>query len=211
MQDGMVLVFTRPTPGNAGRFNRWYDEVHLGEMLQLDGFVNGIRYAVTMTNDESDTATLKYLAIYGVELSRARKSIEERPTFNMSDALDDYRVVYWFGLDRPNTASEPMEKGSRLAVLFEKPSDLERQFGPVDLSTGFLESSLFRAGMQLERSAAPTGVSPPPLSHLHLYSVPDPGSIQESGAFTGPVSSEAEPEVSCLYWLMTPIGGEDGL
>jgi hypothetical protein len=43
----MILhVETRPTgPEAAEEFNRWYDEVHVPEVLALEGFVSARRYA----------------------------------------------------------------------------------------------------------------------------------------------------------------------
>lgn len=42
----ILHVESRPSsPDRADEFNRWYDEVHIPQVLQLDGFVSACRYA----------------------------------------------------------------------------------------------------------------------------------------------------------------------
>ena len=47
MADHHMLVFTNPLPGREAEFNKWYDEVHLPEVLQVKGFVAARRYVVS--------------------------------------------------------------------------------------------------------------------------------------------------------------------
>jgi hypothetical protein len=39
-------VVTAPVVGREDEFNRWYDDTHLPEMLQVPGFVAGRRYTL---------------------------------------------------------------------------------------------------------------------------------------------------------------------
>jgi hypothetical protein len=42
----ILHVQTRPSsPDRADEYNKWYDEVHLPQVLALDGFVSARRYA----------------------------------------------------------------------------------------------------------------------------------------------------------------------
>jgi hypothetical protein len=38
-----LMVATKPKPGREGEWNRWYDEVHLDEVLSLSGFHRAYR------------------------------------------------------------------------------------------------------------------------------------------------------------------------
>ena len=42
----ILHVETRPSsPDRADEYNRWYDEIHIPQVLQLEGFVKARRYA----------------------------------------------------------------------------------------------------------------------------------------------------------------------
>ena len=41
-----LIVFTQPAAGQEAEYNRWYDEVHLGDVLEVDGFVAAQRFAL---------------------------------------------------------------------------------------------------------------------------------------------------------------------
>ncbi|TDC71822.1 hypothetical protein E1200_01020 [Actinomadura sp. GC306] len=61
MATSILLVESRPAnPDVVDEFNRWYDEVHLPELLALDGVVAARRYAPTEEGDP-------YLAVYELE------------------------------------------------------------------------------------------------------------------------------------------------
>lgn len=57
MARGVYVVRTRPTDGHEDDFNRWYDEVHVPEVLEVPGFVSARRFR---SGDD-------YLAIYELE------------------------------------------------------------------------------------------------------------------------------------------------
>lgn len=59
------IVFTNPVEGREGEFNRWYDEVHLPEVLAVPGFLSATRYAVTQPG--GDIPSHRYVAIYEME------------------------------------------------------------------------------------------------------------------------------------------------
>jgi hypothetical protein len=44
MANGLLIVESRPaTPGDPASYHRWYDEMHIPEILKLDGFVSARR------------------------------------------------------------------------------------------------------------------------------------------------------------------------
>lgn len=91
MSDYSFVVFTNPAEGRDAEFNRWYDEVHLGEVLQVPGFIGAKRYRVRPTGDAAPRHG--YVAIYAMrtddpaatlgELMRRAEAGELR----MSDAM----------------------------------------------------------------------------------------------------------------------------
>ena len=65
MSKHMLVVFTNAADGKDDEFNRWYDEVHLGDVLKVEGFVAAQRFKLS----EMDGADSKhrYLALYEIE------------------------------------------------------------------------------------------------------------------------------------------------
>jgi hypothetical protein len=41
---GLLLVMMEPEPEFDGALNRWYEEEHFGERLNVPGFINGRRF-----------------------------------------------------------------------------------------------------------------------------------------------------------------------
>ena len=54
---GVYVVRTRPLAGQEDEYHRWYDEVHVPEILQVPGFVSARRF-------EADG---EFLAVYELE------------------------------------------------------------------------------------------------------------------------------------------------
>lgn len=89
-----LIVFTEPTPGRDDEYNRWYDEVHLREVLEVEGFVSAQRFALADAQIGGGDAAPpgRYLAIYDVEADDLEAALEKlnagSATMEMSDALD---------------------------------------------------------------------------------------------------------------------------
>jgi len=89
-----LVVFTQPTEGREDEYNQWYDEVHLREVLETDGFVAAQRFALAdaQIGDVTDAAPSRYLAIYEIEADSLEAALEKlnagAATMQMSDALD---------------------------------------------------------------------------------------------------------------------------
>ena len=85
MAKGVILVETRPSsPDREQEYNTWYDEVHIPELLALDGIVAARRLRPVDRDDP-------YLALYEIEGDDLRaildNMIANAGQLHMSDAL----------------------------------------------------------------------------------------------------------------------------
>lgn len=96
-----MVVLSRPTEGREEEYNAWYQDVHLGELVALEGFVSARRYRRARNLAEGDT--YPYLAVYEIETDDIDAVVEnltataEQGRLTMSDAVDTataYAVVY---------------------------------------------------------------------------------------------------------------------
>lgn len=78
----LMMVYTNPVEGREADYNEWYNNVHLGEVLQLPGFVAAQRFAVEPDPSAADGPAHKYLAIYELETDDPQK-----PVAAINDAL----------------------------------------------------------------------------------------------------------------------------
>ena len=89
------MVLTNPTPGKDAEYNRWYNDVHIPDVLNASGFVRAQRFkmAETQANPKADK-TYQYLALYEIEtddIAASLKDLQSRggtPDMIMSDAID---------------------------------------------------------------------------------------------------------------------------
>lgn len=90
-----ILVFTNPVEGREDEYNRWYDDIHVSEVLELEGFVACQRFVT----DTSKNPPAKYLAVYECDAEdpvAAWNTLQRTiPQMNMSDALDLSSVSTW--------------------------------------------------------------------------------------------------------------------
>ena len=85
MAKGIILVETRPSsPDRDQEYNTWYDEVHLRELVALDGFVSARRLRPV----DGDGP---YVALYEIEGDDLQAVLENLNAnagqLHMSDAL----------------------------------------------------------------------------------------------------------------------------
>jgi len=89
-----LIVFTGPKPGAEAEYNKWYNEVHLKEVLEIEGFVAAQRFeiAASQIGEMGENAPSRYLAIYEIEAENVDVALEKlnagAGTMVMSDALD---------------------------------------------------------------------------------------------------------------------------
>jgi hypothetical protein len=65
MAESKLIVFTNPKPGEDAAYNKWYDEVHLPDVLAVPGVRSAKRYRIATPG----AGELKhgYLAIYELD------------------------------------------------------------------------------------------------------------------------------------------------
>jgi hypothetical protein len=92
----LFLAFTNPTEGQEDEFNRWYDNQHIPDVIDVPGFVSARRfrlddYQYPLNQVENRH---RYLALYEIETDDVAKTLEElrgrigTPKMVMSDSLD---------------------------------------------------------------------------------------------------------------------------
>ena len=90
MAKHVLLVFSDPADGKEAEYNDWYDNIHLGEVIAIDGFVGAQRFKVS--DVVPSVTSHKYLAIYELDIDDpaiAMKNLTEAtPTMRMSDAFN---------------------------------------------------------------------------------------------------------------------------
>jgi hypothetical protein len=88
-----LLVRTSPLPGHEDEFTRWYDGVHLAEVLAVPGFVSAQRFAAPGTGD----GRRRYVAAYGIETDDIDATMalfeQARPAMSTTPALEESSVV----------------------------------------------------------------------------------------------------------------------
>ena len=87
------VVLTNPTPGNDTEYNRWYNEQHIPDVLNVPGFVAAQRFKLA-DSETGDKHPHRYLALYEIEtndLAATLKELQSRAgtaDMVMSDAID---------------------------------------------------------------------------------------------------------------------------
>jgi hypothetical protein len=69
------MVLTNSVEGQDVEFNDWYDNIHLAEVLALDGFVSATRYKLSdsqLPADEMAPSQHRYAAIYELDTEPAQ-------------------------------------------------------------------------------------------------------------------------------------------
>jgi len=90
MSDHVMVVFTNPVPGREDEYNRWYNDVHLGEVLRTPAMIAARRYRLVDGVGSREEPQHRYLAIYELESDDAKSTLKQMLglPMNMSDALD---------------------------------------------------------------------------------------------------------------------------
>ena len=101
MSKGLLLVFTQPVSADrAADYNDWYDNVHLHDLVAVQGVVSASRYQVSDTQllPEATPDGPPYLAIYEIEADdpAAVLAAIREGGFRPGDALDGATVQALF-------------------------------------------------------------------------------------------------------------------
>ena len=89
----VFVVFTEPVEGRDAEYNEWYSDVHIPDVLKLDGIVAARRYKLAPMDPPQEGHPL-YLALYEIEtddlsqIPGAIKRAVEEGRMPLSDALD---------------------------------------------------------------------------------------------------------------------------
>lgn len=93
----LVLVLSEPTEGNEEAFNRYYENLHLDEVLQTTGWKTAQRYK--LVEQAGQKCPLPYLAVYEAESDEGKSAIatmdETRSQRQQSDALNRRTAGAW--------------------------------------------------------------------------------------------------------------------
>lgn len=96
MKKYVFLAFTNPTIGREEEYNKWYDEQHLADVINVPGFVSARRFRLSPGQFQFNTKTPehKFLALYEIETDDIVKVLKElasrvgTPEVVMTDAID---------------------------------------------------------------------------------------------------------------------------
>ena len=66
-----MIVLTNAVPGREDEFNRWYDEIHLADVLKVEGVRAARRFRAV------DSGAWRYVAIYDLECEAPNGVMEE--------------------------------------------------------------------------------------------------------------------------------------
>jgi len=71
-----LVVMTTPIEGREQEYNDWYREVHLNDLLEVDGIKSAQRFRLSRVVAPAGKP-LPYLAIYDVETDNIDKTLED--------------------------------------------------------------------------------------------------------------------------------------
>ena len=76
MSKHVLMALTSPVEGQEEEYNTWYNEVHLPEILAVQGIVSCRRFKTKIVNVPGG-ATWQYIAIYEVETEDLGATLRE--------------------------------------------------------------------------------------------------------------------------------------
>jgi hypothetical protein len=78
MAKHILMAFSNPRPGTDAEFNKWYDEVHLQEILRVKGYVSAQRFCVSDSQMVGRAGPVhKYLTIYEIETDDLKQTLTD--------------------------------------------------------------------------------------------------------------------------------------
>jgi len=90
MASNLLVVLTNPSEGQEEAYNRWYDEVHVHEVVQVPGFRSAQRFRLAPAQ-MGEPGDHRYLAIYEIDVppEDALAALQAAfPQMRMSKAVD---------------------------------------------------------------------------------------------------------------------------
>ncbi|MGB0998180.1 MAG: hypothetical protein ACPGXJ_07855 [Pseudomonadales bacterium] len=86
----LYMVKSNPVVGKEDEYNRWYNDIHLSEVLQIDGFRTAQRFQLHPSQVQPNP-THTYLAIYQIDsddVDGTLANLSKATWMNLSDAID---------------------------------------------------------------------------------------------------------------------------
>lgn len=97
MAKHVVVVLSEPVEGREAAFNDWYENTHIGEVLQSTGWETGQRFVLTA--EKGEKCPLRHLALYEVEAESGEDVVAKldatRSQREQSDSFDWKRAGLW--------------------------------------------------------------------------------------------------------------------
>lgn len=108
----VFVVFTNPVAGQDGTYNDWYTNQHLGDVLNVPGFVSAQRFRLSDAQRAAGPFPWQYMALYHIEtddLQKTLATLAERsgtPAMVMSDALAAERLAWVYDPITPSVEAK---------------------------------------------------------------------------------------------------------
>ena len=86
----LYMVRANPKVNQEEKFNRWYDETHIDQVLKVPGFLSAQRYKLA-SDQIQPKQDYMYFAIYEIKSNDIEKTLEnlrQASWLEMSDAID---------------------------------------------------------------------------------------------------------------------------
>lgn len=122
------LAFARATPGREADFDRWYDDVHLPEVLEVPGIVHGQKFRLgpdQMPAAYTPACAFTQVALYGVGGDPAEVGAEvarraEEGVFHLTDAMAPAETFFF----EPRIARRgaPHDDAHQALLIFSEPT-----------------------------------------------------------------------------------------
>ena len=108
MPHSKYIVFTEPKAGQDDAYNDWYDNIHLAEVIAVEGFVAAQRFKIVDVTGNAPGAS-RYLAIYEIEAADPRAVIDRLMAIGTGGGM--HRAAWYFRRRagrRPERADHPV-------------------------------------------------------------------------------------------------------
>jgi len=96
----ILMAFSNALAGRDDEFNRWYDDIHLSDVLKVPGYTAAQRFELSPSQMMPDPP-YRYVALYEVETDDLQATLEElrnKPPEELpvSDSWDYDRCATWW-------------------------------------------------------------------------------------------------------------------
>lgn len=93
----IMMTFSNAVEGREDEFNKWYDEVHIAELLSVPGILAAQRFEQA---PGVPGGPARHLALYEIETENLEQTLglmhQKEPLLTVSPAIDRARIVTQF-------------------------------------------------------------------------------------------------------------------